>query len=142
MNYLEQLRAREASKSFLGDPPPTDRTDRTPFVSSAGAATHAKNILHANAVQPPQPVEAPAKPAANPILAPVPAAKAVLLEFRAALVTGRLQVCCNGKHYQFATDPAAMGQCRSLNESVWPFVPFVCSRFELSPTPAVRAVCP
>jgi hypothetical protein len=56
-------------------------------------------------------------------------------DFGAALVLGRLHVCCNCRHFEFADEPSALGHCRQLGVESWPFVPFWCARFEASKTP-------
>ena len=60
----------------------------------------------------------------------------VLSDFRAALMLGRLHVCCNCGHFSFASHASAMGNCRRFNVEAWPFVPFWCSGFAASNTPA------
>lgn len=59
-----------------------------------------------------------------------------LVNFREALVLGRLHVCCNCSAFSFGTVPAGIGHCRRFDVEAWPFVPFWCSGFEASSTPA------
>ena len=65
-------------------------------------------------------------------------AEAPLADFRAALVMGRLHVCCNCSEFRFGADPAGLGHCRRFNVEAAPFVPFWCAGFE----PSHRAVAP
>ena len=53
-------------------------------------------------------------------------------DFRAALMLGRLHVCCNCALFNFAPDPAGLGRCRHFGVEAWPFVPFWCSAFVAS----------
>lgn len=53
----------------------------------------------------------------------------MLAEFTRALEAGALQVCCNCRHFSFASDPTAPGQCAHYAEEVMAFVPFQCRAF-------------
>jgi hypothetical protein len=63
-------------------------------------------------------------------------------EFRAALVLGRLHVCCNCQQFTFGTHPGRFGHCRRFDLEAAPFVPFWCSGFEASGTPAAPDFLP
>jgi len=64
-------------------------------------------------------------------------------DFRAALVLGRLHVCCNCQQFTFsAADPGALGHCRRFNLEAAPFVPFWCAGFEASRSPAAPDYLP
>jgi hypothetical protein len=64
--------------------------------------------------------------------------RAPLADFRAALVLGRLHVCCNCAAFTFGSDPAGLGHCRRFTTEAAAFVPFWCAGFE----GAVRPVAP
>jgi hypothetical protein len=51
-------------------------------------------------------------------------------DFRAALLLGRLHVCCNCSAFTFGTEPAGVGRCERFDVEAWPFVPFWCSAFQ------------
>lgn len=61
-----------------------------------------------------------------------------LSDFRIALISGRLHVCCNCKQFDFASDPAGHGHCRRFGVEAAPFVPFWCSGF----TPSMPLTLP
>lgn len=63
---------------------------------------------------------------------------ASLGDFRAALVVGRLHVCCNCSAFSFGADAAGVGHCERFNVDAWPFVPFWCSGFKA----AIRPLAP
>jgi uncharacterized membrane protein len=63
---------------------------------------------------------------------------APLADFRAALVTGRLYLCCNCAQFAFTADPAALGRCHRFSVEAAPFIPFWCVGFE----PSLRPVAP
>jgi len=62
--------------------------------------------------------------------------------YRHALWLGTLVVCGNCRHFQFADDPAELGQCRCFAVEAWPFVPFPCSGFEPGAAPAAPDYLP
>lgn len=66
----------------------------------------------------------------------------VLSDFRAALLLGRLHVCCNCHQFSFAAHASGMGNCRRFNVEAWPFVPFWCSGFQLSGAPVAPEFVP
>lgn len=70
------------------------------------------------------------------------AVKPIPGDFRAALVLGRLHVCCNCRYFDFAVEPSALGSCRRFDVGAWPFVPFWCTGFAPSHTPAAPAFFP
>jgi hypothetical protein len=65
-----------------------------------------------------------------------------LLEFKAALRSGRLHVCCNCSAFVFGAAPAGIGRCRRFGVEAWPFVPFWCSGFQASLSPLVSNYLP
>lgn len=67
---------------------------------------------------------------------------ALLADFHAALVLGRLVVCGNCAHFDRGAEPAGLGHCRRFASETWPFVPFTCAGFTVSPTPAALAYLP
>ena len=69
-------------------------------------------------------------------------ALAALALHRAALLLGRLHVCCNCSTFVFGSNAAALGHCRRFNLEAAPFVPFWCSGFEASGTPAAPDYLP
>lgn len=66
----------------------------------------------------------------------------VLTDFRAALLLGKLIVCGNCLHFTPGTEPGGPGHCRQFGTETWPFVPFICSGFTVSPTPLAPAYLP
>jgi hypothetical protein len=67
---------------------------------------------------------------------------ACLTNYCAALLLGRLHLCGNCTSFQFAADPGELGQCKRFLTDTWPFVPFWCSGFQISSTPAAPAYLP
>lgn len=66
-----------------------------------------------------------------------------LTDFRAALVFGRLHVCCNCQHFTFANDPSGLGHCQRFDAEAWPFaVQLWCSGFSPSETPILPELLP
>ncbi|HXQ31811.1 MAG TPA: hypothetical protein VN790_07605 [Steroidobacteraceae bacterium] len=57
-------------------------------------------------------------------------------EFRAAVALGRLHLCGNCSRFAVGRNPTGPGHCVFFNIETWPYVPFNCSRFEVSPAPA------
>jgi hypothetical protein len=72
----------------------------------------------------------------------VAAAASSIGEFRNALRSARLHVCCNCNGFQFAHDPLALGHCMRFKVEAWPFVPFWCSGFASAPQPVAPAFLP
>jgi hypothetical protein len=68
---------------------------------------------------------------------------APLEEYRAALLLGRLHICGNCSRYSFGFDPAGPGTCFKHGEGLLAFrMPFQCSSFQASRTPAVPQYMP
>jgi hypothetical protein len=67
---------------------------------------------------------------------------APLADFRAALLLGRLVICGNCAHFAFGAEAGGVGHCRRFGCEAWPFAPFVCSGFTMSPTPTAEAYLP
>jgi hypothetical protein len=65
-----------------------------------------------------------------------------LPDYRAALVLGRLHICCNCSSYRFGAVPAALGHCQRFDVEAWPFVPIWCSGFDASPSAVAPAFLP
>jgi hypothetical protein len=68
-------------------------------------------------------------------------ALAALAPYRAALLLGRLHVCCNCSTFVFDSN-GILGHCRRFNLEAAPFLPFWCSGFEVSRTPAAPGYLP
>ena len=66
----------------------------------------------------------------------------LLTDFQAALVLGRLVVCANCADFHHGAEPAGLGQCQRFATGAWPFVPFACGGFAVSPTAAAPAYLP
>jgi hypothetical protein len=71
-----------------------------------------------------------------------PSGDTTLADFRAALVLGRLVVCCNCTYFTAGAEPGGLGRCRQFAAETWAFVPFVCGGFTVSPRPAAPAYLP
>lgn len=67
---------------------------------------------------------------------------ALLTDFQAALVLGRLFICGNCAYFTAGTDPGGLGHCRQFSAATWPFVPFICGSFRMSPRPSAPAFLP
>jgi len=86
-------------------------------------------------------VEQPAGEYRSAIIAARDAAD--LEHWRAALILGRLHLCGNCTRYSFGEDPAGPGTCALHGEALLAFaMPFKCSDFAASATPAAPAYVP
>jgi hypothetical protein len=65
-----------------------------------------------------------------------------LTAYREALILGRLMVCGNCAAFTFGSAPADVGHCANFTVEAWAFVPFWCSRFKPSRTPAAAQYLP
>jgi hypothetical protein len=72
------------------------------------------------------------------------AVKAAKLEdSRASLILGRLHLCGNCSHFTFGADPAGPGSCALFGDGLVAFaMPFYCSKFQPSATPAAPSFLP
>jgi len=145
MSFLDQLRERErGSPAKL--PPDTRRTDKTHTLKNDDLTklTEPGCVSYASADPPPCGTIPPAIPmtrARREAISKSWDAEAPR-EYFAALLLGRLSLCGNCAQFQFGEDPAALGQCTHFHCEAWPFVPFSCSEFKASPTPAAPEYLP
>jgi hypothetical protein len=66
-----------------------------------------------------------------------------LVDYRAALLLGRLHLCGNCAHFKFGAGPAGPGACAVFVEELLPFaMPFYCAKFQVSATPAAPSFLP
>jgi hypothetical protein len=66
-----------------------------------------------------------------------------LVDYRAALLLGRLHLCGNCVQFTFGPDIAGSGSCALFGDGLVPFaMPFYCSKFQASATPAAPSFLP
>ena len=124
--------------------PPTDKTDKTPESKNGELTKLPKPGFVSSASANPRPCRTPLASMSRSRREAITQARdaAPLCDFWAALTLGRLMLCGNCARFNFGEEPAQLGHCRRFDVEAWPFVPFWCSGFELSATPAAAAYLP
>lgn len=124
----------------LGDPARASAEGR----ATCDSATTATNVAHVAPVARATTCDNPASVAhvALSHALPPPAVAPLMADFQAALVLGPLVICGNCAFFARGAEPAGLGQCQRFATESWPFVPFTCGAFTVSPRPAAPAVLP